>query len=45
VGTTGAGGTGGLELTELMTGDVKTRVTGQSGEEEGPTVGRGVLAE
>jgi hypothetical protein len=28
-----------------MTGDMKTRVTGRSGEEEGPTVGRGVLAE
>jgi hypothetical protein len=26
---------------ELMTGDEKTRVTGRSGEEEGPTVGRG----
>jgi hypothetical protein len=39
--TAGAGGTGGWELTELMTGDMKTRVTGRSGEEEGPTVGRG----
>jgi hypothetical protein len=36
-----AGGTGGWGLTELMTGNVKTRVTGQSGEEEGPNVGRG----
>ena len=30
---------------ELMTGDEKTRVTGRSREEEGPTVGRGVLPE
>jgi hypothetical protein len=28
-------------LTELMTGDVKTRVIGRSGEEEGPTEGSG----
>jgi hypothetical protein len=32
-------------LTELMIGDEKTRVTGRSGEEEGPTVGEGVLLE
>jgi hypothetical protein len=34
-------GAGGWELTEPMTSDVKNRVTGRSGEEEGPTVGRG----
>jgi hypothetical protein len=39
--TVEAGGTGGWELTEPMTGNVKTRVTGQSGEKEGPTKGRG----
>jgi hypothetical protein len=39
--TSGAGGTGGWVLTELMIGDKKTRVTGRSGEEEGPTEGGG----
>jgi hypothetical protein len=39
--TTGAGGTGGWVLTELMTGNEKTRVIGRSGEEERPTIGRG----
>jgi hypothetical protein len=42
--TAGAGGTGGGALMELMTGDEKTRVTDWSGEEEGPSEGRGGLA-
>jgi hypothetical protein len=32
-------------LTELMTGDEKSRVTGRIREVEGPTEGRGVLPE
>jgi hypothetical protein len=43
VGTAEAGGIDGCGETELKTGDVKARVTGRSGEEEGPTVGRGGL--
>jgi hypothetical protein len=41
VGTAGAGGIGGGALTDLITGNKKSRVTGRSGEGEGPNEGSG----